>query len=69
MNIEEINNANTNNDIIIYWMLELININRVKFDDKLWNNKIKNKIDEYNKLYQIEKLKNKKTNLFIEDND
>jgi len=67
MNIEEM--ENTNNDIIIYWMLELINIQRVKFDNELWNNKIKNKINEYNKLYQIEKLKNQKTKLFIEDDD
>ena len=67
MNIEEM--ENTNNDIIIYWMLDLINIQRVKFDNELWNNKIKNKINEYNKLYQIEKLKNQKTKLFIEDDD
>ncbi len=67
-NINEINDFK-NDNIIIYWVLELINIQRVKFDENLWNNVISKKIEEYNKLYQIEKLKNKKTNLFIEDND
>lgn len=68
-NIDEMNIEKNNEEKIIYWMLELINIQRIKFDDKLWNDKIKNKIDEYNKLYQIEKLKNQKTKLFIEDDD
>ena len=69
MNIKEINDINVDNDIIIYWMLETINIQRVKFDENLWNNKIKDKIEEYTKLYQKEKLNNQKTNLFIEDDD
>ena len=68
-NIIEINELNINNDNIIYWMLEIINIQRVKFDDKLWNGKIKGKIEEYTKLYQKEKLNNQKKNLFIEDSD
>jgi hypothetical protein len=63
------NELNVNNDKIIYWMLELINVQRVKFDNKLWDNKIKGKIEEYTKLYQKEKLNNDKTKLFIEDSD
>ena len=69
VNINEINEWNINNDNIIYWMLEIINIQQIKFDDKLWNDKIRGKIEEYTKLYQKEKLNNQKTNLFIEDSD
>lgn len=69
MNIDEINKINDNNDNIIYWILEIINVQRIKFDEKLWNNKIKEKIEEYTKLYQKEKLNNQKSNLFIEDSD
>jgi hypothetical protein len=69
VNINEINELNVNNDNIIYWMLEIINVERVKFDNKLWNDKIKGKIEEYTKLYQKEKLNNHKNNLFIEDSD
>jgi putative phage-type endonuclease len=68
-NINEMNELNVNNDKIIYWMLEMINVQRVKFDNKLWDSKIRGKIEEYTKLYQKEKLNNEKTKLFIEDSD
>lgn len=56
----------------IYWTLDIINVQRVKFDDKLWNDKIKDNIINYWDLYQNELKNNNKTtkkNLFIEDND
>jgi hypothetical protein len=52
-----------------YWMLELINIQRVQFNNDKWNNEIKYKIKDYWNLYQTEKNNNKRSNLFIEDSD
>jgi hypothetical protein len=51
-----------------YWMLEIINVQRINFDKERWNNIIEPKIKSYWSLYQ-EELKNKPKNLFIEDDD
>ena len=58
-------------DNCIYWILDIINVQRIKFNVELWNNKIKLNINNYWNLYENE-LKNpnqKNKNLFIEDND
>jgi hypothetical protein len=51
-----------------YWMLEIINVQRINFDKERWDNIIEPKIKSYWSLYQ-EELKNKPKNLFIEDDD
>jgi putative phage-type endonuclease len=58
-------------DNCIYWKLDIIYVQRVKFDVELWNNTIKSNIINYWNMYQNE-LKNsdkKNKNLFIEDSD
>lgn len=56
----------------IYWKLEHINVQRIKFDKKEWNKTAK-KIAEYWDLYQNalnnKPIINRSVNLFIEDND
>jgi len=56
-------------DNCIYWMLDIINIQRVKFNVELWNNTIKPNILTYWDLYQNELNNSKKKNMFIEDSD
>ncbi len=66
MNIYEMSEYNN----CIYWMLDIINIQRIKFDDNLWNSTIKTNLVNYWTLYEKElKSKKKNKNLFIEDND
>jgi putative phage-type endonuclease len=66
MNIDEMDK----DCIHIYWMLELINVQRINFDNKLWDETIKPNIDNYWNLYQKELNSSKeKKNLFIEDDD
>jgi len=66
-NIEEMRNYNK----CVYWMLEIINIQRINFDKNKWDNEISSKIIEYWNLYQdtINKNNNKSNNLFIEEDD
>jgi len=65
-NIEEMNKHN--DCILIYWKLELINTQRITFDEQKWNNKIIKSIQKYCNIYEYEK-KNKPKTLFIEDSD
>jgi len=67
-NIEEMKIHKINNYKLKYWMLEIINIQRINFDKNRWENIIEPKIKIYWSLYQ-EELKNKPKNLFIEDSD
>ena len=67
-NIEEMNNYKNSNYKLNYWMLDIINIQRVNFDKNRWNDIIEPKIKTYWSLYQQE-LKNKPKNLFIDDSD
>ena len=67
-NIEEMNIYKNDNYKLNYWMLDIINIQRIHFDKHRWNNIIEPKIKSYWSLYQQE-LKNKPKNLFIEDSD
>ena len=66
-NIDEVAEK-ANGNKCTYWILELINIQRVTFDQIKWNNHIKDKINDYWQLYLSEK-NNKPKSLFIEDND
>lgn len=68
-NIEEMNDySKKDNYKLNYWMLENINIQRIKFDKNRWDTLIEPNIKIYWNLYEKE-LKNKPKNLFIEDND
>lgn len=79
-NIKEINEINnldkTNKNNIIYWSLELINIQEVKFNKNKWDNEIISNIATCWNLYEEYKLKDNKDNTkkkikcnFIEDDD
>lgn len=50
-----------------YWKLKEINIKKVKFDEKEWNDNIKPKIIEF--WEKVENYKQNKKNLFIEEDD
>jgi hypothetical protein len=66
LNIEEM----AEYDKCIYWMLDIINVQRIQFNVDLWNNTIKSNIINYWNLYQNELNNNEKNkNLFIEDSD
>jgi len=54
---------------LIYWKLNLINIQNVKFDKNKWNNDITNKINNFYEIYKEEKNKNNPINQFINDDD
>jgi putative phage-type endonuclease len=68
-NINEVSQkADANNNKCTYWVLELMNVQRVEFNNEKWNNQIKHKIKDYWQLYLTEK-NNKPKHLFIEDSD
>lgn len=67
-NINEMNEYLLKNYKLRYWILDIINIQRVNFNKKQWSDVIEPKIKSYWNLYQ-EELKNKPKNLFIEDSD
>ena len=54
---------------LIYWNLELINIQRINFDKNKWDTEILNKIDEFIEIYKQEKINNNPLNQFITDDD
>jgi putative phage-type endonuclease len=66
-NINEVSEK-ANGNKCTYWVLELMNVQRVQFNNEKWNNQIKDKIKDYWQLYLNEK-NNKPKHLFIEDSD
>lgn len=53
----------------IYWKLNLINIQEVKFNKEKWNNEILPKINEFHLIYMNEKnINNNNQNPFIDEN-
>jgi putative phage-type endonuclease len=52
---------------LIYWKLNLINIQKVTFDENNWKNEIENKINNFHDIYMKEKKDNNPLNQFIDD--
>lgn len=67
-NLKEMDNYSNNDYKFHYWALKLINIQKVVFDEKKWNNDIMPKISNFYNIYMNEK-KNKiePIDLFIND--
>jgi putative phage-type endonuclease len=63
--INESFNEELNGYKFIYWKLNLINIQEVKFNKEKWDNEILPKINEFHVIYMNEK--NNNNNLFIND--
>jgi len=54
---------------LIYWKLNLINIQKVSFDETKWNNEIVKKIHNFHDVYMKEKKEYNSLNQFIDDDD
>ncbi len=54
---------------LIYWKLNLINIQKVAFDEEKWKNEIEAKINNFHDIYMKEKKENNPLNLFINEDD
>jgi len=67
MNIKEMNIYKDQGYNLIYWKLNLINIQKVIFDENKWKNEISSKIKKFYDIYINEKKLNDPANLFIND--
>jgi len=68
-NINEMKKYKNEGYNLIYWKLNLINIQKVNFDKNKWDNEIIHNINNFYEIYKNEKLNLNSINLFIDDSD
>jgi putative phage-type endonuclease len=68
-NLKEMNAYKEKGYRLIYWKLNLINIQKVAFDEDKWKGEIETKINNFHDIYMKEKKENNPLNLFINEDD
>jgi putative phage-type endonuclease len=68
-NLKEMNAYKEKGYRLIYWKLNLINIQKVAFDEQKWKDEIETKINKFHDIYMKEKKENNPLNLFINEDD
>ena len=68
-NLKEMNAYKEKGYRLIYWKLNLINIQKVAFDEDKWKGEIETKINKFHEIYMKEKKENNPLNLFINEDD